>query len=72
MSKDSARKNVTWNDLMAFGAAKEDWSAEDFAEGTLLANAMDPSTIPEGIEIPDLRPREMIEAEDGGGQSKKI
>lgn len=62
---------VTWDDLTAFTANRSSWTDEDWVEGIRLAESLDPSTIPEGIEIPDLRPREIIEAEAREKQAKK-
>lgn len=70
-NKETA-KTKTWNDLLEFGKAHTDpWTEADIAQAFSLAESLDPSTIPDDIEIPDLRPREMIEAETREKRAKK-
>lgn len=64
-------KTVTWQELGAFSEGKTSFAHEDWIELYKLNERLDPSTIPEGIEFPDLRPREMIEAEAREKQAKE-
>jgi len=68
---ETNEKKISWTDARTFGSSKMDFSHDDWLEVAKIANSIDPSTIPEGIEIPDLRPREVIEAEAREKQAKK-
>lgn len=64
-------KKISWTDARAFGASFEQFTHEDWIKVAEVVDAIDPATIPEGIEIPDLRPREMIEAEAAQKQARE-
>jgi len=71
VKKEDGIELVTWEELNAYSDQKAIITAEDWLEFYKLHERLDPSTIPDGIEVPDLRPREMIDAEVEEPQTKK-